>query len=363
MKKVFKSALVLLLAGAMIAGCSSKPAATATPTPEGDGGKTATTCPVKIGLVTDTGGVDDKSFNQSAWEGLVAYAEENGFSTEKGVCIDYLQSTSDADYIPNLSTFADEGFDLVIAVGYLFQEAIDTVSANYPDKNFLFIDSVSENANVMSAVYNAEQGSYLVGIAAGLEAKANGSNKVGFVGGMEGDLIGAFQAGYEQGVLAANPDATIYVDYADSFSDDSKGQALAVKQYDAGATVIYQAAGAAGNGVIKEAKERGGVWAIGVDKDQYKDGEVDGKSIILTSMIKRVDISTKTAAQAILEGKFQGGPVVFNLENEGVGAELSTGRNLSDETIKAIEEYATKIKGGEIEVSAVPVIANGASNK
>ncbi|MEG0733817.1 BMP family lipoprotein [Anaerorhabdus sp.] len=363
MKKVFKSALVLLLAGAMIAGCSAKPAEpTATPETEGEQ-TTVTECPVKIGLVTDTGGVDDKSFNQSAWEGLVAYAEENGFSTEKGVCIDYLQSTSDADYIPNLSTFADEGMDLVIAVGYLFQEAIDTVSANYPDKNFLFIDSVSAGENVMSAVYNAEQGSYLVGVAAGLEAKANGSNTVGFVGGMEGDLIGAFQAGYEQGVLAANPDATIYVDYADSFSDDSKGQALAVKQYDAGATVIYQAAGAAGNGVIKEAKERGDVWAIGVDKDQFADGEVDGKNIILTSMIKRVDISTKTAAQAILDGNFKGGTVVFNLENDGVGAELTSGRNLSDETIAMIEDYATKIKAGEIEVSAVATIANGANNK
>jgi basic membrane protein A and related proteins len=101
MKKVFKSALVLLLAGAMIAGCSAKPAEpTATPETEGEQ-TTVTECPVKIGLVTDIGGVDDKSFNQSAWEGLVAYAEENGFSTEKGVCIDYLQSTSDADYIPN----------------------------------------------------------------------------------------------------------------------------------------------------------------------------------------------------------------------------------------------------------------------
>lgn len=358
MKKVLKSALALLLVGALLAGCS-KSATTETPATT-DGTETAGTCPVKIGLVTDTGGVDDKSFNQSAWEGLVKYQTEAGLDA---TCIGYLQSASDADYVPNLSTFADEDYDLIIAVGYLFQEAIDTVSANYPEKNFLFIDSVSESANVESAVYSAEQGSFLVGVAAGLEAKENGSNKVGFIGGMEGDLIGAFQAGFEQGVLAVNPEAKIMVDYAASFSDDSKGQTLAVKQYDAGATVIYQAAGAAGNGVIKEAKERQDVWVVGVDKDQYNDGMVDGnKSVILTSMIKRVDISTYTAAKAILEGNFKAGVVVFTLENDGVGAELTAGRNLSDATIATIEGYAAKIKAGEIKVESVPTIANGATN-
>lgn len=357
MKKVLKSALALLLAGAVLTGCTAKPAPTdATATPEA----ATTECAVKIGLVTDTGGVDDKSFNQSAWEGLVKFQEEAGLDKS---CIDYLQSTSDADYIPNLSTYADEGFDLIIAVGFLFEEAINTVAANYPEQNFLFIDSESTQPNVMNAVYNAEQGSYLVGIAAGLEAKANGSNTVGFIGGVEGPLIGAFQAGFEQGVLAVNPEATIMVDYADSFSDDAKGQTLAVKQFDAGATVIFQAAGNAGNGVIKEAKERDGVWAIGVDKDQYNDGMVGDKSVILTSMIKRVDISTYTAAKNILEGTFVPGTVVFNLENDGVGAEVSAERNLSEETIAMITDYAGKIKAGEITVDAAPVIANGKTNK
>lgn len=357
MKKVLKSALALLLAGAVLTGCTAKPATPeATATPEG----TAAECAVKIGLVTDTGGVDDKSFNQSAWEGLVKFQEEAGLDKS---CIDYLQSTSDADYIPNLSTYADEGFDLIIAVGFLFQEAIDTVAANYPEQNFLFIDAVSEQPNVMSAVYNAEQGSFLVGVAAALEAQANGSNTVGFIGGVESPLIGAFQAGFEQGVLAVNPDATIMIDYVDSFSDDAKGQTLAVKQFDAGATVIYQAAGNAGNGVIKEAKERGDVWAIGVDKDQYNDGMVGDKSVILTSMIKRVDISTYTASQDVLAGKFTPGTVVFNLENEGVGAELTADRNLSAETITMVTDYANKIKSGEIVVSDAPVIANGKTNK
>ncbi len=372
MNKLFKVLLMSLLTLSLVA-CSSNESSTTEPTKEPTTTESTTTeepttgddgCTVKVGLVTDTGGVDDKSFNQSAWEGLVRYAEENGFSTEAGECINYLQSTSDADYIPNLSNFADQGYDLVIAVGYLFEDAINEVAPLYPDTNFLFIDSVSDHSNVMSAVYAAEQGSFLVGVAAGLEAKANGSNAVGFVGGMEGPLIGSFQAGFEQGVLAANPEATIYVEYADSFSDDAKGQQLAAKLYDAGVTVIYQAAGGAGNGVIKEAKERGDVWVVGVDKDQFEDGVLDsGESVILTSMIKRVDSSSFAAATAVLDGTFVGETVVFDLTNEGVGAELTAGRNLSDETIATIQDYAAQIGDGTIVVESTPTIAKGSSNK
>ena len=360
MKKLSKVLFSLLISSALIAGCSANKS-TETKTSEA----TATTetasgeCAVKIGLVTDTGGVDDKSFNQSAWEGVQKFAEENNLKD----CVQYLQSNSETDYIPNLTTLAEEGYDLVIAVGYLFQDAIDTVSAQFPNSNFLFIDSVSPSTNVMNAVYSAEQGSYLVGIAAGRKAIENGSKTVGFVGGAEGALIGAFQAGYEQGVLSVCADCKIYVDYADSFSDDAKGQQLAYKQYGAGATVIYQAAGAAGNGVIKEAKERGDVWAIGVDKDQYEDGKVDGdKSIILTSMVKRVDISTYTASTNVLNKKFEPGTTVFDLTNEGVGAEISTGRNLTDEDITAIKEAAEAIKSGKIVVDANPTIKNGSTN-
>ncbi len=358
MKKLSKILFTLLISALVLVGCS---------TPASDTGSTTTDepatteggCAIQIGLVTDIGGVDDKSFNQSAWEGLERFASENGLED----CVQYLQSGAEADYIPNLTTYAEEGFDLVIAVGYLFQDAIDTVSAQYPDTNFLFIDSVSEGANVMSGVYSAEQGSYLVGVAAGLKAIENGSKTVGFVGGMEGELIGAFQAGYEQGVLATCPDCKIYVDYADSFADDAKGQQLAAKQYGAGATIIYQAAGAAGNGVIKEAKERGDVWAIGVDKDQYEDGKkADGASVILTSMIKRVDISTYTAAKAVLDGSFAGGVLLFDLSNDGVGAELSAGRNLTDDEIAQVTKASDDIKAGTITVSPTPVIANGATN-
>ena len=356
MKKLSKILLALVLSSMVLVGCASKPAE---PAAEGKTEEKTEQKVVKIGLVTDTGGVDDKSFNQSAWEGLEKFAKENGDK----VSIKYLQSNSDADYVPNLSAFAEEGYDLVIAVGYLFQEAVETVADQYPETNFLFIDSVAEKPNVMSAVYSQEEGSYLVGVAAALKAIENKSKVVGFVGGMEGDLIGAFQAGFEQGVLATCADCKIYVDYADSFVDDAKGQQLAAKQYGAGATIIYQAAGNAGNGVIKEAKERGDVWAIGVDKDQFEDGKkADGKSVVLTSMIKRVDISTYTVATDVLNGNFKAGVLVFNLANDGVGAELTADRNLTAEEIATITKAADAIKAGTIKVDPKPTIKNGATN-
>ncbi len=358
MKKALKLFLALLVS-VSLAACSSSNTEEATTTEGSETTSTSGECPVTIGLVTDMGGVDDKSFNQSAWEGVQRFAEENGLQD----CVSYLQSTTEADYVPNLSTFADEGKDLVIAVGYLFNEAITEVSANYPDTMFLFVDDVVDHENVESATFNAEQGSFLVGVAAGLTAMENGSKTVGFMGGMEGPIIGSFQAGYEQGVLAVCNDCKIYVDYADSYSDDAKGQQLAAKQYDLGATVIYQSAGNAGNGVIKEAKERGDVWAIGVDKDQYQDGmKDDGTSVILTSMLKRVDSATYSACTDMLNGTFEGGTKVFNLSNDGVGAEVTSGRNLSDDVIAQINDYAEKIKSGEIEVSSEATIANGSSN-
>ena len=362
MKNIFKIALVALLSLSLVA-CGGEE-----PTEPVETEETVETegCPVKIGLVTDTGGVDDKSFNQSSWEGLVQFAKDNGLSygTDSDSCVRYLQSASEADYIPNLSAFADEGCDLVMAIGFLFNSSVAEVAPLYPDTKFLIVDEAVEGENVTSAVFSAEQGGFLVGVAAGLEAAENGSNQVGFMGGMEGPIIGAFQAGYEQGVLAANPECKIYIEYSNSFDDDTIGQNLAKKMYDAGATVVFQAAGACGNGVIREARERQGeVWAIGVDKDQYEDGILEsGDSIILTSMLKRVDRAVYQVAEDLLNGELEAGTRLFDLTNEGVGAEVTEGRNLSEETIATILDYAAKIEAGELTVSAEPTIAAGSTN-
>ena len=283
----------------------------------------AIAAPTKIGFVTDVGGIDDKSFNQGTWEGIKVFGKENNL--KEGQEIKYLQSTAEADYVPNLSTLADEKLDLIIASGFLFENAMGEVAGKYPQQKFLIIDSVVKDKsgtplpNVASAVFAEHEGSFLVGVAAGLKAKADKKNTVGFVGGMKFALIEKFQAGFEQGVHAVNPACQVLVDYAGSFGDPGKGQALAAKQYGAGADIVFHAAGGTGNGVIKEAKERtqkGDVrWAIGVDKDQFNDGVYTaGKSAVLTSMMKRVDVAAHDVAAMTRDGKFPGGQVlVFSL--------------------------------------------------
>jgi basic membrane protein A len=319
--------------------------------------------PIRVGLVTDVGGIDDKSFNQGTWEGVKLFGKENGLKEGEG--IKYLQSTADADYIPNLSTFADEQLDLIVAPGFLFNEAMLTVATQYPDQKFLIIDSVVADKdgknvpNVANAVFAANEGSFLAGVAAGLKAKADKKNIIGFVGGMKFPLIENFQVGFEQGVKAVLPGAKILVDYTGSFSDAGIGQAMAAKQYGAGAYIIFQVAGGSGNGVIKEARERSAKkdirWAIGVDKDQYADGYYDAKntkSAILTSMMKRVDVASHDVAVMVRDGKFPGGQVlVFDLKSKGVGLPAKN-PNLSAAISKAVADYTAQIISGKLKVDS-----------
>jgi basic membrane protein A and related proteins len=313
--------------------------------------------PIKVGLVTDTGGIDDKSFNQGTWEGIKLFAKEN--KLKEGTDVKYLQSTQDADYIPNLSTFADEKMDLIVAPGFLFEQAMGQVADQYKGLKFLIIDTVVAKPNVVSANFAAQDGSFLVGVAAGLKAKADKKDTVGFVGGMEVPLIKAFEAGYTAGVKAVNPKCKVLSDYTGSFSDAAKGQAVAVKQYGAGAYIIFQAAGSSGNGVIKEAKERSSKgdirWAIGVDKDQYADGIYSGtKSCILTSMMKRVDVAAHDVAVMVRDGKFPGGTtIVFGLANKGVGIPEKN-PNLSASIVSEVKKYGDQVASGKIKVPTDP---------
>jgi len=317
----------------------------------------------RVGLVTDIGGIDDKSFNQGTWEGIKAYAKENNLKV--GGEVKYLQSTAEADYVPNLSTFADEKLDLIVAPGFLFNSAMAEVATQYPKQRFLIIDSVVKDKggkmllNVANAVFAEHEGSFLVGVAAALKAKADHKDKVGFVGGMKFPLIEKFEAGFEQGVKAVYPECKVLVDYAGVFTDPGKGQALAAKQFGAGAYVVFHAAGGTGNGVIKEAKERtqkGDVrWAIGVDKDQFNDGVyASGKSAVLTSMMKRVDVAAHEVANLTRDGKFPGGQVYyFSLKNKGVGLPANN-PNLSADVLKTVSSFEARIAAGTLKVSEIP---------
>jgi basic membrane protein A len=317
--------------------------------------------PIRVGLVTDVGGIDDKSFNQGTWEGVKVFGKEQGLKEGEG--IKYLQSAANADYIPNLSTFADEQLDLIIAPGFLFNDAMLTVAKQYPDQKLMIIDSVVQDKdgkmvpNVANAVFAANEGSFLAGVAAGLKAKADGKKVVGYVGGMKFPLIENFEVGYIQGVKAVLPGATILSDYTGSFTDAGIGQAMAAKQFGAGAYIIFQVAGGSGNGVIQEAKARSAKgdirWAIGVDKDQYADGIYAGtKSAILTSMMKRVDVAAHNVAVMTMNGKFPGGQVlVFDLKSKGVGLPAKN-PNLSPAIVKAIADYTAQIVSGKLVVDS-----------
>ncbi len=315
---------------------------------------------IEVALVTDVGGIDDKSFNQSTWEGIERFYADKGFDVEKAA---FLQSSNEADYIPNLSTFADQKKDLIVAPGYYFGSPIAETANNFPEQKMLIIDGVLEEPkdNVVCAVFAQNEGSYLVGVATALKAQEAGKTKVGFIGGDEFSVIHEFEAGFEEGVKAVDPNMEVVVEYAMSFEDTGKAQTIASKMYDQGCYVIFHAAGGAGGGLFKEAIDRvkngEDVWACGVDKDQYLDGIYDEegqKSVILTSMLKKVDVAAYNVAESVLNDEFKGGQVLtFNLQNDGVGLP-KVNPNLKDEWIKVIDEYAQKIISGEIVVGSTP---------
>lgn len=266
----------------------------------------------RVGLVFDVGGRGDKSFNDAAYLG-VSRAEE-----ELGVEVSYLEPASTEDREAALRLFAARGFDLVIGVGFIFSSDIDEVARAYPGVKFAGIDYAPGPRgippNVAALAFREEEGSFLVGAVAGLVSK---SGHVGFVGGMAGPLIRKFEAGYVAGVAAACPRCVVHSAYAgttpDAFRDPAKGKALANAQIAAGSDVIYHASGSTGHGVFEAAKDAR-VLAIGVDADQHD--EMPGT--VVTSMVKRADVSVFETVREVVEGRFAGGMRVFGLKEGGV---------------------------------------------
>lgn len=356
MKKISGLVLASIL---VLAGCGNKGGDTEKPTKE------AAECKIKVGFVTDMGGIDDRSFNEGSYKGIQQFQKDNGLDDS---CITYLESKQEADYLTNLSTLAEDGYDLVVAAGYLFEDSIKQAGEQFPDTKFLVIDGAVGTDNIQGALFAANEASYLAGVAAATEAKELGGDAVGFIGGAEGPVIGAFQAGFEQGALSVDPEIKIHIDYAASFDDTGKAQTLAKKQYDSGVKVIFHAAGNAGNGVIKEAQTRAEageeVYVVGVDLDQYEQGLYGDKtkSIILTSALKRVEVASYNAAKDVMEGNFKGGIVKYTLKEDGVGYPKEN-PNLDEEVTQALDTAVKDIKEGKITVSEEPTIKNGSTNK
>lgn len=292
-----------------------------------------------IGLVTDVGGVNDGSFNQSAWEGLQKAGEDFGCT------VNYLESKTDADYAPNIESFVDDGADLIICVGYMLADATKEAAEENPDQKFAIIDD-STNAdlpNVTCLMFHQEQASYLVGYVAGLMTK---SNTIGFVLGMSTETMNQFGYGYCAGAIDANPDVKILQYNANSFADSATGKSDANTAITNGADVIFHAAGATGLGVI-EACQEAGVYAIGVDSDQ---SSIAPKTVI-TSAMKRVDNAVYEATEETILGTIESGVKEFDLSAGGVDIAPTTDL-LPDDVIAAVDDVKAKIIAGDIVVPA-----------
>ncbi|MEG0843217.1 MAG: BMP family ABC transporter substrate-binding protein [Romboutsia sp.] len=342
LKKIMALGLATVMTAGMLVGCSSKPDKGTDEAASKDAGKV-----FKIGMVTDVGGVNDQSFNQSAWEGLEKLQEEIG---KDKIEVKYKESKQAADYAPNLDAFVDDEYDLIIGIGFLMTDDIKKAAKAYPEQEFALVDgSYAEGnlPNVTTLGFEDNVSAYMTGLIA---ARMTETNKVGFIGGVPGEVIDRFEygfrAGVKDGVKEGKPEAEVKIQYANSFDDVAKGRAIASQMHSDGVDIIFTAAGAVGNGSIEVAKENN-KKAIGVDKDQ----NILGPDHVITSAMKRVDSAVYNIGKNVVEGTYKGGQVVVNtLAMEGVGIAPTSDKNVPPDVLKFVTEESEKIKSGDIKV-------------
>jgi basic membrane protein A len=286
-----RAALLVLAVVSTLAGCSAKQSASGA---------------IRIGMVTDVGGLGDRSFNDSAYAGLVR--AKNDLRVETTV----LQSRSAADYQINMTVLANKEYDEIFAIGFLMARDVTEVAERYPQRHFSIIDAVVDQPNVTSVTFKEEEGSFLAGALAAMTTK---TKTIAFLGGIDIPLLRKFEAGYAAGARQIDPSVKVLVKYVGSFEDVASGKELAGVQFSEGADIIYVAAGKAGLGAIDQVKQRSDAFVIGVDSDQ--DAIAPGK--ILTSMVKRVDIGVFRVSQQAAAHKPRPAHLTLGLKEGGVG--------------------------------------------
>lgn len=324
---------------------------------------------LNVGMVTDAGTIDDKSFNQGTWEGILQAKDDLGVNEN------YLKptGTTEAEYMKEITNLYDAGYKFIVTPGYKFETAVYNAQEKYQDAKFVLIDGAPNNGkngdekvekvgdNTVSIFFAEQESGFLAGVAAALELK---EGEFGFIGGMEIPSVQKFNWGYQQGIKYANENLGTKISiksenviYQGSFDNVAAGQQLAGTMYDNGVKAIFVAGGSLGVGVIKEAKDRvlkgEEAWVIGVDVDQYDDGIYEGnKSVVLTSAVKKISNATYDIIKDELDGNFPGGQTLrFDVKNDGVGIPEEN-PNLSEDTITKVKEVYEKIKNGEIVVSS-----------
>jgi basic membrane protein A len=324
----------------VVAACGSDDNSSSSTPAAGAATSTPAAKKIKVGLVTDIGGLNDRSFNQLANAGL------EKAKSELGVDGRVLTSKSNSDYVPNLSSLAQQKEDLVIGVGFLMADAMNTVAKKFPDTKFAIIDVDATTlkdkpANVTGLLFKEQQAGYLVGYMAGLWAKDNNVDTVSSVGGQKIPPVDHYIAGFQAGAKAANPDIKTLNGYSQDFVDQAKCKEIALDQISKGSKVVFQVAGQCGLGALDAAKEKG-AQGIGVDADQGYLGDH-----IMTSAEKKVDVAVETAIKAAQDGSIKGGTnTTFDLTNDGVGYGKPNAEGAKyEDQVKAVAE---KIKSGEI---------------
>ena len=345
-------------AGGTSTGCTRNPA------PAAGGGAANTAAPLpnadasglKVGLAFDIGGRGDGSFNDSAAAGIDKAIADLGLKKENTKELTAAPNESEDAAATRLRQLVSDGYNPIIAVGFKYATALETVAGESPNTQFAIVDDSSVKLpNVTPLVFAEEQGSFLVGAAAALKTQ---SCKIGFVGGVEQPLIQKFEAGYVQGAKAVAPNIEVDVDYLTpagdftGFNDPPKGQVVTTGQLDGGADVIYHAAGGSGQGVFQAVKAAG-KSAIGVDSDQYNVPAYESvRDVIITSMLKRVDVAVFDYINASAAGDVAALPDVFDLKVDGVGYATSGGK--VDDITSQLDAYKAAIINGDITVQSTP---------
>jgi basic membrane protein A len=314
----------------------------------GGGGETAAASDIKVGMAYDVGGRGDQSFNDAAAKGLDQAVEEFGMESQESEAADGEPESAREE---RLRTFADAGFDPIIAVGFAYSPSVAKVAKEYPEVHFAIIDDEAAQAdNIANLVFAEEQGSFLVGAAAALKTE---TDHVGFIGGVEVPLIKKFEAGYVAGAKEVNPNIKVDVTYLSQapdfsgFNDPAKGKTAAQGMFDGGADIVFHAAGGSGGGLFEAAAESDN-WAIGVDSDQYETADPSLQDVILTSMLKNVDVAVFEYLKSVDGGEFPSGVTRYDLSVDGVG--YSTSGGFIDDITDKLDEYKQQIIDGEITV-------------
>lgn len=320
------------------------------------GDEKAKTTDLKVGMAYDVGGRGDQSFNDSAAKGLDRAKDKLGAKIKDSSA---RTGESESAREQRLQSLVDGGFTTVIAVGYAYAEAVGKVAKANPDVNFAIIDDASKasaGTNVAQITFAEHEGSYLAGAAAVMKSK---KKHLGFVGGVETPLIKKFEAGFVAGAKKADPKAKVEVNYLtqppdfSGFADPSKGKTAAQGMYQKGADIVYHAAGGSGAGVFDATASAGkGNWAIGVDSDQAKTAKASVRPLILTSVVKNVDVGVYDFIKSVQVGSFKGGAKEFTLKDGGVSL-ATTGGNIKD-IQPELDKLKKQITNGDIKVPTSP---------